>query len=142
MKKQIKEVLDKYIADMSAAPKQDIPDIRERFASWYTSLPTEDQAQMQPFWEDIKKTARIKLHETHTYLTELKSLKEVKLIVENHEYSLNEWITISDYSRRHNLKTSRVQNWITRGVIPPDKVVVVPQLNSLKLIKDEVYKSA
>lgn len=142
MKEQIKEVLDKYVADMRAAPKQDIPEIREHFARWYTALPTEDQAHMQPFWEDIKKTVKVSIDEIGTYLTELKSLREVKLIVENHEYSLNEWITISDYSRRHNLKTSRVQNWITRGIIPSDKVVVVPQLNSLKLIKDEIYKSA
>lgn len=142
MKTQLKEVLDKYVADMSAAPKLEIPEIRARFAGWYTSLPAEDQAQMQPFWENVKKTARVALDEVDTYLTELKSLKEVKLIVENHEYSLNDWVTVSDYSRRHNLKTSRVQNWIARGVIPSDKVMVVPQLNSLKLIKDEVYKSA
>lgn len=142
MKEQIKKVLDDYVADMKASSKEDIPKIRERFASWYTSLSLEDQAQIRPFWDDVKKTAQATIEDINIALTELRSLKEAKLIVGNYEYSLNEWITISDYSRRHNLKTSRVQNWITRGVIPPDKVVVVPQLNSLKLIKDEVYKSA
>ena len=97
---------------------------------------------MRPFWQDVKESAKAAIKEISTSLAELKSLKEAKLVVGNSEYSLNEWITISDYSRRHNLKASRVQNWITRGVLPPDKVVVVPQLNSLKLVKDEVYKSA
>lgn len=142
MKEQIKNVLDKYVADMKGASKGDIPKVRERFASWYRTLSAEEQAQMRPFWQDVKKSAKAAMEEINNSLTELKSLTEAKLVVGKHEYSLDEWITISDYSRRHNLKTSRVQNWITRGIIPPDKVVVVPQLNSLKLIKDEVYKSA
>lgn len=142
MKEPIKKGLDSYLAEMRGASKQDIPEVRERFANWYRTLSVEDQSQMRPFWQDVKKSAKAAIEEINNSLTELKSLKEAKLVVGKQEYSLDEWITISNYSRRHNLKTSRVQNWITRGIIPSDKVVVVPQLNSLKLIKDEVYKSA
>ena len=142
MQESIKQGLDNYLAEMRGASEQDIPKVRERFASWYCTLSPEEQAQIRPFWQDVKKSAKAAIEEINNSLTELKSLTEAKLVVGKHEYSLDEWITISDYSRRHNLKTSRVQNWITRGVIPPDKVVAVPQHNSLKLIKDEVYKSA
>ncbi|GHB64826.1 hypothetical protein [Persicitalea jodogahamensis] len=142
MKESIKERVDNYLTEMRGASEQDVLQVRERFASWYRTLSAEDQAQMRPFWQDVKQSAKAAIEEINNSLTELKALTEAKLVVGKYEYSLDEWITISDYSRRHNLKTSRVQNWITRGVIPPDKVVIVPQLNSLKLIKDEVYKSA
>lgn len=116
MKKHIKEVLDKYVADMKAAAKEDIPKIREQFATWYISLSVEEQAQMQPFWQEVKKYAKAAIEEINASLTELRSLKEVKLLVGSYEYILNEWVTISDYSRRHNLKNqpcSKLDN--TRG---------------------------
>lgn len=142
MREPIKKGLDDYLIEMRDASKRDIPKVRERFADWYRTLSVEDQAQMRPFWQSVKDSAKAAIDEINASIVELKSLTEAKLVVGKSEYSLDEWITISDYSRRHNLKTSRVQNWISRGVIPPDKIVVVPQLNSLKLIKDEVYKSA
>lgn len=97
---------------------------------------------MKLFWDDIKISAKALIDEINIALAELRSLTDTKLVVGKLEYSLDEWITISEYSRRHNLKTSRVQNWITRGVIPSHKVVVVPQLNSIKLIKNEIYRTA
>jgi hypothetical protein len=141
MKDAIKTRLDAYKAEMDAASPEEIPEIRAKFSEWYHAQSAGDKASMKPFWDDIKKSARTIIGEIKVMLDELKSLTDTKLVVGKLEYSLDEWITISDYSRRHNLKTSRVQNWITRGVIPPDKVVVVPQLNSIKLIKNEIYRS-
>lgn len=142
MKEEIKTRLDTYMAEMRGASQDEIPKIREEFIKWYRLQSAEDKASMKPFWDDIKKSARTIIEEIKVMLAELRSLSDTKLVVGKLEYSLDEWITISDYSRRHNLKTSRVQNWISRGVIPPDKVVVVPQLNSIKLIKNEIYRTA
>lgn len=140
MKDELKRHLDTYMTELRGASQEEIPEIRSKFSEWYFSQSAEDQASMKPFWDDIKKSARTIIEEVKVMLDELRSLSDTKLVVGKLEYSLDEWITISDYSRRHNLKTSRVQNWITRGVIPSDKVVVVPQLNSIKLIKNEIYR--
>ena len=72
-------------------------------------------------------------------INEIKRLDDVKIVVAGDEYDLHDWVTISKYSRLHNLKVSRVQNWISRGVVPRDKVLAIPQLNNVKLIKNEVY---
>lgn len=141
MKDELKRYLDAYMINLREATQEEIPEIRSKFSEWYFSQSVEDQESMKPFWDDIKRSAEALIDEINVAMAELKSLTDTKLLVGELEYSLDEWITISDYSRRHNLKTSRVQNWITRGVIPPDKVVVVPQLNSIKLIKNEIYRS-
>ncbi len=56
-------------------------------------------------------------------------------------YDLGEWVTLKEYVLRHEgiTSTNIVSNWISRGVVPPDCVVELPDLNSLKLIRDQVY---
>ena len=73
-----------------------------------------------------------------------KTLREItrsRLIIADKEYYLSEWITTSDYAKSNNLAISRVHNWIMRGVIPSDCVIVVPELNHLKLIKNCLYET-
>lgn len=56
-------------------------------------------------------------------------------------YSLSEWVTLKQYAKRHELESiSVISNWINRGIIPAEDIVVVEELNDLKLIKDKVYK--
>ncbi|WP_221393742.1 hypothetical protein [Dyadobacter sp. NIV53] len=71
----------------------------------------------------------------------LMALTRSKLTIMEKEYDLSEWITISDYSKKYNVTVARVQNWIARGIIPDGSVIVVPELNHLKLIKNQAYEA-
>lgn len=53
---------------------------------------------------------------------------------------MSEWLTIKRYGERHGLTTQVVTNWIARGIIPADCVRTVPELNDLRLIKDQPYR--
>ncbi|WP_285542677.1 hypothetical protein [Dyadobacter frigoris] len=64
-----------------------------------------------------------------------------KLVIADKEYNLSEWITTSDYAKNNHLAIARVHNWIARGVIPKDCFIVVPELNHLKLIKNQSYET-
>ncbi|MCX6216510.1 hypothetical protein [Spirosoma sp.] len=56
-------------------------------------------------------------------------------------YSLSEWVTLKEYAKRYGLESiSVISNWINRGIIPAEDIVIVEELNDLKLIKDKVYK--
>lgn len=57
------------------------------------------------------------------------------------DLNLEEWITIKEYVKRHNLSgLNVVHNWIKRGVVPPENLRRISQLNDIQLIKDVVYK--
>lgn len=62
-----------------------------------------------------------------------------KLVIMDKEYSLREWMTLSDYCKKYSIKPSRLSNWIDRGVIPDGNLIVIPELNGLKLIKNQLY---
>ncbi len=51
-----------------------------------------------------------------------------------------QWLTIKRYAQRYNLTTQVVTNWLSRGVIPEDCTMVLPELNDLRLVKDQHYK--
>lgn len=53
---------------------------------------------------------------------------------------MSDWLTIKRYAEKYNLSTQVVTNWIARGVIPADCVKDVPELNDLRLIKDQPYR--
>ncbi|WP_031527952.1 hypothetical protein [Dyadobacter crusticola] len=139
MREEFQIYIDEYTARMKAANKEDIPLIRKEFADWYYALSESERDEIRPFWKTIKDRARQTIAEIKDALAELQQLQDVRLVVEGAEYDLHEWITISEYSRIHNLKVSRVQNWISRGVVPRNKVLAIPQLNNVKLIKNEIY---
>ncbi len=50
------------------------------------------------------------------------------------------WLTIKRYSERYNVSTHVVTNWIKRGIIPSDCVLYLPELNGLRLVKNQKYK--
>jgi hypothetical protein len=53
---------------------------------------------------------------------------------------LAEWLTIKHYAEKYNVSTQVVNNWISRGTIPADCTMVVPELNDIRLVKDQPYK--
>lgn len=56
-------------------------------------------------------------------------------------YDLGEWITISEYAKRFDVKsTNAVTNWIRRGTIPAENVISVPELNDIRLVEAVAYQ--
>ncbi len=54
---------------------------------------------------------------------------------------LDEWLTVKRYCQRFGIKdTQVVTNWIKRGIIPPENVREVEELNGLRLIKAVPYR--
>lgn len=53
---------------------------------------------------------------------------------------LAEWLTIKRYAQRYNLTTQVVTNWISRGIIPADCVMDLPELNNIRLVKNQLYR--
>ena len=52
----------------------------------------------------------------------------------------DEWVTVKEYAKRYNLKSLNiVTNWIRRGVIPPENIRVIHELNDLRLVKAIQY---
>ena len=53
----------------------------------------------------------------------------------------DEWVTVKEYAKRYNLKSLNiVTNWIRRGVIPPENIRVIHELNDLRLVKAIQYR--
>lgn len=53
---------------------------------------------------------------------------------------MSDWLTIKRYAEKYNVSTQVVTNWIARGVVPADCVKDVPELNDLRLVKDQPYR--
>jgi len=53
---------------------------------------------------------------------------------------MGKWLTIKRYAQRRGLTTQVVTNWMARGIIPVDCVRIVPELNDLRLVKDQSYR--
>jgi hypothetical protein len=51
-----------------------------------------------------------------------------------------EWLTITRYAQRYNTTAQIVTDWIACGVIPADCVMALPELNDLRLVKNQPYK--
>jgi hypothetical protein len=50
------------------------------------------------------------------------------------------WLTIKRYADKYGLSQQVVVNWINRGVIPAEAVQDVPELNNMRLVKDQLYR--
>lgn len=53
---------------------------------------------------------------------------------------MSDWLTIKRYAEKYKVSTQVVTNWIARGVIAADCVRDVPELNDLRLVKDQIYR--
>ena len=63
------------------------------------------------------------------------------LVSEGKVVDFGKFPTIKRYFQKYNIKDeSVVTNWIRRGIIPPDDIEVIEELNGLRMIRDRVYK--
>jgi hypothetical protein len=64
-----------------------------------------------------------------------------KILTENgFVIDTTDWLTIKRYAERNGLTTQVVTNWIARGVIPADCTMTLPELNNLRLVKNQPYR--
>ena len=56
------------------------------------------------------------------------------------QVDLTHWLTIKRYAQRYGLTTQVVTNWIARGSIPADCTMSLPELNDLRLVKNQPYR--
>ncbi|QJD81203.1 hypothetical protein HH216_01350 [Spirosoma rhododendri] len=52
----------------------------------------------------------------------------------------SQWLTIKRYAERYGITMQVVTNWISRGIIPADCTMTVPELNDLRLVKNQAYR--
>jgi len=63
-------------------------------------------------------------------------------ILTQHGFVLDttQWLTIARYAKKYGVSTQSVTNWIARGVIPSECVKDIPELNDIRLVKDQPYR--
>lgn len=72
-----------------------------------------------------------------------KSLEEAQNYLSKNgvKYELHDWITIAEYCKRFDIpNTQTVSNWIKRGIIPKENMVVIEEYNNIRLIKAIPYQ--
>ena len=62
------------------------------------------------------------------------------LHLDGKDYMLGEWVTIKRYADMFNLDTHVVTNWIKRGIISPENMKEVEDLNGIRLVRAIAYK--
>lgn len=86
--------------------------------------------------ETKEKTLSELLADTDKLISEAQSM----LRQNGQDYDLGTWVTIAEYVKRFNVKsTNVVSNWINRGIIPADHIIIIPELNNIRLIKAVPY---
>lgn len=56
-------------------------------------------------------------------------------------YAFPEWTTIVNYYKLHSIKNPQtVSNWVSRGIISSQNVVIIKELNDLRLIRNLNYQ--
>ena len=88
----------------------------------------------------MHESAKALSQRTEDLLAEFYAQTPVTIAVENKKYSTTEWVTIEDYCKEYQLKsTTVVTNWIKRNKIPAENIVTFPSLGGLKLIRKVAY---
>jgi len=92
----------------------------------------------------MKEKVKTKKEELAELLAESRAARkeaEDYLVSQGKKYSLSQWVTIKEYAKRFDLEsTNVVTNWINRGVIPKENVILIEDLNNLRLVKAIPYK--
>lgn len=132
------EVVKNYYHKLAGATDSEKEIIRADFSFWFGSLDNDRKQEVKAIWQKLFAEISSDMDRLQEKINEL---SDTKLIIVGKEYSLSEWITIADYSKKYSKSAARVVNWVKREVIPPDCVIVVPGLNNLKLIRDKQYQT-
>ncbi len=107
------------------------------------TMPADERAEARAYMSRVLKPnidENVRALEILTEKPEMILARKGKVTYEGKEYVFGDWVTIADYCRLYNFKAARVQNWIDRAIIPKEKVVVIGELNNLKLLKNEPYQ--
>lgn len=87
--------------------------------------------------ENLKEEIRKALAESRAAQQEARDL----LVLQGEVIDLAEWVTLKEYVKRYNLNSiNTLTNWIRRGVVPPENVRTVPELNNIRLVKAVPYR--
>ncbi|QJD79982.1 hypothetical protein [Spirosoma rhododendri] len=115
------------------------------YQDYLKTLPADEQKSVRQFMQEAMRPQLQERIETLDALVEKAELilsQRGKVTYEGKEYVFGDWVTLADYCRLYDFKPSRVQNWIDRRIVPSDNVVVIRELNNLKLIKNQRYRAA
>jgi hypothetical protein len=121
--------------------KEDRAKLKLEIENYAQTLSKDDRALYAKL---VKENLSQRLNNVKLGLYEYKRTQEREGYLTYHgkQYSLAEWVPISTYVALHNLSTTNlISVWIERGVIPPSNVITIPELNNIKLIKNQVYRS-
>jgi len=56
------------------------------------------------------------------------------------KYKLHDWVTIKEYCKRFDIKNTQVvTNWIKRGIVPKENIILIEEYNNIRLIKAVPY---
>ena len=69
------------------------------------------------------------------------AIQSLKLLQENgFVVDTAEWLTVKRYAERYGLTTQVVTNWMARGIIPANCTMTLPELNNLRLVRNQAYR--
>lgn len=122
--------------------EEDAKAVAAEFHAYYNALNPEQRQEADRFLEEVVEEHREEMEQIERMLETLELKRKGAVVYEGREYLLGEWLTIADYCRMYNQKPNTVMNWIAREVVPKTNVVTIPELNNLKLLKNERYRAA
>lgn len=136
------EEIKHYLTQFQKADTQEVRvEIIKRYQEFLKTLSDEDQDLARQFMKiQLQPSIYDNLKELDALVEKANLVLKGKITYEGREYILGDWVTIADYCRLYNFKPSRVQNWIDREIVPRQNVVIIQELNNLKLLKNVVYR--
>lgn len=136
------EEIKHYLTQFQKADTQEVrAEIIKRYQEFLKTLSDEDQDLARQFMKiQLQPSIDDNLKELDALVEKANLVLKGKITYEGREYILGDWVTIADYCRLYNFKPSRVQNWIDREIVPRQNVVIIQELNNLKLLKNVVYR--
>lgn len=124
-----------------AATPADRRAVTQRYQAFLETLSDGERAQVRAYMQPRLKVAIDKNVAELDKLVEQADLAlKGKITYNGREYVFGDWVTIADYCRIYDVKPNRVQNWIDREIVPAQNVVVIAELNRLKLLKNQPYQ--
>jgi len=134
---QAKQYLERY----QRAKEEEKDAIVTEYRVFIETLSAEDRQKARTFMQTHLRPRIEEVAETLDLLGQKAALVlKGKITYEGQEYVFGDWVTIADYCRLHNFKPARVQNWIDRQIVPQQNVVIIQELNNLKLLKNVSYR--
>lgn len=135
-----KQYLERY---QKATSREERATLLTEYQEFLETLSVNDRDQARQIMQTAlrpKINERIKTLDALVEKADLILSQKGKVTYEGKEYVFGDWVTIADYCRLYDFKPSRVQNWIDREIVPRQNVVIIHELNNLKLLKNEPYR--